>query len=93
MGKANRATRKELEEVVGNIIQELQYLRQGFTALDNYVGAYVKYKGDAIEFNSFLMKEYEKAQEDGPEIKTSKTKESVKSDKKSRYKKVSTPPL
>ena len=62
MGKANRATRKELEEVVGKIIQELQFLRQGFTALDNYLGAYVKYKGDALQFTEYLKKEIENVQ-------------------------------
>ena len=62
MGKANRATRKELEEVVGKIIQELQFLKQGFTALDNYLGAYVKYKGDALQFTEYLKKEIENVQ-------------------------------
>ena len=92
MGKSKRATRKELEEVVGKIIQELQFLRQGFTALDNYLGAYVKYKGDALQFTEYLKKEIENVQ---TETKTpnKSTKESVKSDKKDRYKKVSTPPL
>ena len=93
MGKAKKATRKELEKVIGEIIHELQNMQTAFTALDNYVGAYVKYKGDTIEFNNFITKEYEKAQKDGTKIKTSKTEESMKSDKKNRYKKVSTPPL
>ena len=57
MGKANRATRKELEEVVAKLIQEIQFLKKGFTALDNYLGAYVKYKGDTIAFNEFLTAE------------------------------------
>tara|TARA_Y100000310_G_scaffold73639_1_gene69747 strand:+ start:441 stop:707 length:267 start_codon:yes stop_codon:yes gene_type:complete len=88
MAKNKRATRKELEEVVGKLIQEVQFLRQGFTALDNYVGAYVKYKGDTITFNDFLTGEIKKIQKDID------TKEgSTTSDKKSRYKKVSTPIL
>ena len=89
MGKANRATRKKLEEIVGQLIQEVQYLKQVFTYLDNYVGAYVRYKGDLLEFTDFIKKEYEKTQK----VETSNPEENVKSDKKSRYKKVTTPPL
>ena len=57
MGKAKKATRKELEAVIGKLIQEVQYLRQGFTAIDSYLGAYVKFKGDTLTFNEFLNKE------------------------------------
>jgi|TARA_Y100000034_G_scaffold123817_1_gene171148 hypothetical protein len=91
MGKANRATRKELEEVIGKLIQEIQFLRQGFTALDNYLGAYVKYKGDTIAFSDFIKKEYEKAQNNEQKLEPPKEREKI--DKKDRYKKVSTPPL
>ena len=91
MGKANRATRKELEEVIGKLIQEVQFLRQGFTALDNYVGAYVKYKGDALQFTDFLKKEFEKIENDQKKLEQPKNSEQV--DKKDRYKKVTTPPL
>ena len=91
MGKSNRATRKELEEVIGKLIQEVQYLRQVFTALDNYLGAYVKYKGDTIAFSDFIQKEYEKTQNNEQKLEPPKEREKV--DKKDRYKKVSTPPL
>ena len=87
MGKPNRATRKELEKVIPEIIKELQYLRQCFTVLDNYIGAYVEYKGDAVEFPNHLEKKFRKKQE-------TETKDTgMKSDKKDRYKKISTPPL
>ena len=92
MGKTKRATRKELEEVVVKLIEEVQYLRQGFTALDNYVGAYVRYKGDTIQFTESLKKEFKKYQEK-PKKSSNDTKKSLKSDKEERYKKVSTPPL
>ena len=93
MAKSNRATRKELEAVVQEIIKELQMLRQGFAALDNYLGAYVKFKGDTLTFNDYISTEIKKRQKD-IEVKTEKpdTKD-VKSAKKSRYSKVSTPPL
>ena len=91
MGKANRATRKELEEVIGKLIQEVQFLRQGFEVLDNYLGAYVKYKGDTIAFSDFIKKEYDKSQNNKQSLEPLKEREPV--DKKARYKKVSTPPL
>ena len=93
MGKANRATRKELEEVIGKLIKEVQFLKQGFTALDNYLGAYVQYKGDTLEFNDFIRTTLEKAQKNTDKLETPNTKEREKIDKKGRYKKVSTPSL
>ena len=93
MAKSKRATRKELETVIQEVIEELHMLRQGFNALDNYLGAYVKFKGDTLMFNEYLSTEIKKRQED-IEAKTDKpdTKD-IKSAKKSRYSKVSTPPL
>ena len=93
MAKSNRATRKELETVVQEIINELRMLRQMTTAIDNYLGAYVQFKGDAIEFNSYIDKEIKKRQtENNIDTNNPITKDS-KSAKKSRYNKVSTPPL
>ena len=92
MAKTNRATRKELEAVIEKLIQEVQFLRQGFTALDNYLGAYVKFKGDSLTFNDFLKVEVEKWKKES-EATVSKPEEGTKSDKKRRYEKVATPPL
>ena len=93
MAKSKRATRKELETVIQEVIKELHMLRQGFNALDNYIGAYVKFKGDTLTFNDYISTEIQKRQKD-IEVKTEKpdTKD-IKSAKKSRYSKVSTPPL
>ena len=41
MGKANRATRKELEDVIAGIIQELGIVRNELKALGNYFAMYV----------------------------------------------------
>ena len=60
MAKQNRATRKELETVIQKIIEELKSLGQGFKAIDNYLGAYVKFKGDSVAFNDYLSIEIEK---------------------------------
>jgi hypothetical protein len=93
MAKSKRATRKELETVIQEVIKELHMLRQGFNALDNYIGAYVKFKGDTLMFNEYISTEVMKRQKE-IEVKTEKpdTKD-IKSAKKSRYSKVSTPPL
>ena len=93
MAKQNRATRKELETVIHKIIEELKSLGQGFRAIDNYLGAYVKFKGDTITFNDYLSTEIAKMKRE-METKTEEpSKMDVKSAKKSRYNKVSTPPL
>ena len=93
MAKSKRATRKELETIIQEVIKELHMLRQGFNALDNYIGAYVKFKGDTLTFNDYISTEVMKRQRE-IEVKTEKpdTKD-IKSAKKSRYSKVSTPPL
>ena len=93
MAKSNRATRKELETVVQEIIKELNYMKQAVMAIDNYLGAYVKFKGDTITFNDFIRKEIERKEKE-TETKTQEPKsKDVKSAKKSRYRKVVTPPL
>ena len=90
MGKTKRATRKELEEIVTTVIEEIQKLKQGFMALGNYIGVYVKFKGDTLTFDNFLKEEIERAEK----VTTREPKDKdVVSDKKSRYKKISTPPL
>ena len=93
MGKSNRATRKELETVIQEVIKELHMLRQGFNALDNYIGAYVKFKGDTLTFNDYISTEIKKSQEDVEVTAEKPDTKDIKSAKKSRYSKVSTPPL
>ena len=93
MAKPNRATRKQLETIIKEIIDELKFLRNGFTAIDNYLGAYVKFKGDTLTFNDFLKTEVEKMEKKAEtKTETPQTKD-VKSDKKTRYNKIITPPL
>ena len=93
MAKQNRATRKELETVIHKIIEELDSLGQGFRAIDNYLGAYVKFKGDSVTFNDYLNTEIEKMKKEQETKTVTPVKKDVKSAKKSRYSKVSTPPL
>ncbi len=91
MAKTKRATRKELETVIKEIIDELRFLRQGFTAIDNYLGAYVQFKGDSIRFNDYLQNEMKKRQQEKP-TETKPTAKDIKSAKKSRYDNLKSPP-
>ena len=93
MAKQNRATRKELETVIHEIIEELKSLGQGFKAIDNYLGAYVKFKGDSVAFNDYLSIEIEKIKKEQETTTETPVRGDVKSAKKSRYSKVITPPL
>ena len=86
MGKNKRATRKELEEVVGAVIEELRTLKTAFTALDSYVGLYVEWKGDSIEFSEHIKNKFSKSQ---IKAETSNIESSAKNEKKDRYKKIS----
>tara|TARA_Y100000310_G_C20577230_1_gene761044 strand:- start:219 stop:488 length:270 start_codon:yes stop_codon:yes gene_type:complete len=88
MGKAKRATRKELEDIVGEMIQELRSLHAGLTALDRYIGLYIEWKGDRIEFPEHLKKILSKAKE---KATVSSVEGNTKSEKKDRYKKISQP--
>jgi len=92
MGKAKRATRKELEEVISDIIQELNSLRN----MMNYVGFYIEWKGDKISYDEALKKKISEVQGRTQTSSTDKSngkmeKGNVKSEKKDRYKKISTP--
>ena len=88
MGKAKKATRKELKKVIGEIIHELQNMQTAFTALDNYVGLYVEWKGDKVKFPEYLQKRFSKPEES---VKVLNVEGSKKSEKKDRYKKISEP--
>tara|TARA_R110002020_G_scaffold434559_1_gene644697 strand:- start:308 stop:586 length:279 start_codon:yes stop_codon:yes gene_type:complete len=88
MGQNKRATRKELEKVVGQIIGEITNLRNGFQALDGYIGAYVEWKNDRPKFEEHLsrmMKEKQFEINDKKEPMSNDKKDT----KKSRYEKVS----
>ena len=91
MAKSNRATRKELEEVIQKMIGELTFLRQSMIAIDNYLGAYVKFKGDTLTFHDFLQTEIEKMKKEQPEEMGEPKIKDAESVKKSRYNKVGTP--
>ena len=47
MGKNNRATRKELEKVVGQLIKKLRSVEYIFAK-------YIEFKGDGTQFSNYL---------------------------------------
>ena len=88
MGKNKRATRKELEDVIEAIVREVQTLKTAFSALDSYVGLYVEWKGDSIEFPEYIKKKFNESQvKTGTPVMESNTN----NEKKDRYKKISQP--
>lgn len=91
MAKANRKTRKELETIIQEIIRELHFLRQSFLTLDNYMGAYIKWKGEELMFNNYISEEVEKAQKAKETKRNNPVNEDIESVKKSRYAKIENP--
>ena len=89
MGKTKRATRKELEDVIRGIIEEIQNIKTVLQALNNYCGYYMEWKGDKIAYESYLGERFNKTDR---ETNVSNVEGNVKkSDKKDRYRKISTP--
>ena len=86
MGKAKRATRKELEDVIAGIIQELGIVRNELKTLGNYFAMYVEYKGDSLEFTEHLKQKFDKAKE-----KQSNVGGTLKGGKQDRYRKITQP--
>ena len=70
MAKAKRATRKDLEKIIGQLIQEVSHLKRAVNAIDHYTGAYVAWKGDTITFNQHIE---EKIKEGEKRLKEDKT--------------------
>ena len=88
MGKAKRATRKELEDVIAGVIQELSLLHNEVKALSNYFAMYVEWKGDKITFPQYLQSKFENKEGSVEPLNVESNK---KGEKRSRYKKVSAP--
>ena len=47
MGKNNRATRKELEKVIGQLIKKLR-------SAEYILAKYIEFKGDGMQFSNYL---------------------------------------
>ena len=55
--KNKKATKKDIEIVLSNIIRHLQAIEQKVNALDNIFGTYVKYKKDEKGFQKYIKKQ------------------------------------
>ena len=53
--KKKKPTNKQIETVISNIIQQLQFLEQKVNALDNLIGLYFEWKKDTDKFNKFVQ--------------------------------------
>ena len=47
MGKNNRATRKELEKIIGQLIKKVR-------SLEFIVAKYIGFRGDGVQFSNYL---------------------------------------
>ena len=56
-----KASKKEIETVVSNLIRHLQIIEQKADALDNIFGTYIKYKKDEKGFQKYVKKQIELA--------------------------------
>jgi predicted transcriptional regulator len=52
-----KATKKDIEIVVSNLIRHLQGIEQKLDALDNIFGTYIKYKKDEKGFQKYIKKQ------------------------------------
>jgi len=62
VGKGNRATRKELEKIIGQMIRQLNHLETAVKAIDHYTGLYVAWKGDTIAFNQHIEEKFKESE-------------------------------
>ena len=49
-----KATKKEIETVVSDMINQLTYIDQKLSALDSLFGLYIEWKEETKEFNDFI---------------------------------------
>ena len=56
-----KATKKDIEIVISNIIQNLEQINVKLSALDNVFGTYINYKKDEKGFKKYISKQLEKA--------------------------------
>jgi hypothetical protein len=59
-----RATKKDIEVVVSNLIKHLEVIERKLDALDNIFGMYIKYKKDDKSFQKYVKKQIDLASDD-----------------------------
>jgi|TARA_R110000824_G_scaffold324683_1_gene511646 lipase chaperone LimK len=56
-----KATKKDIEIVISNIIQNLEQINGKLSALDNVFGTYINYKKDEKGFKKYISSQLEAA--------------------------------
>ena len=56
-----KASKKEIEMVVSNLIRHLQIIEQKVDAIDSIFGTFIKYKKDEKGFQKYVKKQIELA--------------------------------
>ena len=62
--KKKKATKKDIEVVVSNLIKHLQVIEQKVDAIDSIFGTYIKYKKDEKGFQKYVKKQIDLASDD-----------------------------
>ena len=59
-----KATKKDIEVVVSNLIRHLEAVEQKVAAIDNVFGMYIRYKKDEPSFREYIEKQIDLASDD-----------------------------
>ena len=59
-----KATKKDIEVVVSNLIRHLQIVEEKIDTINNIFGMYIKYKKDEKSFQKYVKKQIDLASDD-----------------------------
>ena len=59
-----KPTKKDIEVVLSNVIQNLEQINMRLSAIDNIFGAYIKYKKDEKGFQGYIKKQADMVSDD-----------------------------
>ena len=59
-----KPTKKDIEIVLSNVIQNLEQVNMRLNAIDNIFGAYIKYKKDDKSFQEYIQKQADTVSDD-----------------------------
>jgi len=59
-----KPTKKDIEVVLSNVIQNLEQINMRLNAIDNIFGAYIKYKKDEKGFQKYIKKQADMVSDD-----------------------------
>ena len=62
--KKKKASKKDIEVVLSNLIRHLQVIEKKVAAIDNIFGTYIKYKKDEKGFQKYVKKQIDLASDD-----------------------------